>query len=128
VTVTVNGGTASGGDAAGDILTTLENLIGSSNNDTLAGDAGNNILDGALGSDTASFASTTLGVTATAGASATGQGSDTLPSIENLTGGTGGDVLNGDANVNVIDGGLGNDTIDGAAGNDTLIGGDGTDR
>jgi hypothetical protein len=52
--VTVNlatGGAQSGGDAAGDILSNVENLIGSAFNDTLIGDAGANVLSGGIGDD-----------------------------------------------------------------------------
>ena len=51
VTVTVNG-SASGGDAAGDTLSNIENIIGSAHNDTLTGDGSVNILTGGAGDDT----------------------------------------------------------------------------
>lgn len=41
-----------GGYAAGDVLISIENLIGSDHNDTLIGDAGNNTLIGGKGQDT----------------------------------------------------------------------------
>jgi Ca2+-binding RTX toxin-like protein len=46
--------TASGGDAAGDVLTSIENLIGSNFNDSLVGDDVANVLDGRSGADTLS--------------------------------------------------------------------------
>jgi Ca2+-binding RTX toxin-like protein len=52
---------------------------------------------------------------------------DTLTGIENVVGGSGNDVLTGDAGANVLDGGLGNDTLNGGGGADTLIGGAGND-
>ena len=55
-------------------------------------------------------------------------GKDSFASIENLTGGGGGDTLTGDSNVNVIDGGAGSDTINGGDGNDSLRGGLGDDK
>ena len=55
-----------------------------------------------------------------------GAGSDTLTSIENLTGSAFNDTLTGDDD-NVINGRAGNDTLNGGAGNDTLDGGTGTD-
>lgn len=52
VTVNLVTGTGTGGDAEGDILTGIENVIGSSFNDTLIGDDNDNILDGREGDDT----------------------------------------------------------------------------
>ena len=43
--------TASGGDAAGDTLTSIENLIGSAHNDSLTGDANANVIEGLGGAD-----------------------------------------------------------------------------
>lgn len=40
-----------GGDAAGDMLYNIDNLVGSKLNDTLAGDNGDNVLTGGGGSD-----------------------------------------------------------------------------
>ena len=50
-----------GGDAEGDRLSNIENLTGSSFNDTLEGDAGNNTLVGGSGIDTVSYANATSG-------------------------------------------------------------------
>lgn len=135
VTVTVNGA-ASGGDAAGDSLATIENLTGSASNDSLTGDAsanvlqglaGNDTLTGAVGTDTASYSAATAAVTvnlSTATAQNTGgAGTDTLATIENLTGGSGNDTLTGEAGTNTLDGGAGDDTLAGLAGTDTLTGG-----
>lgn len=52
VQVSLLAGTGSGGDAAGDTLSNVENLVGSNYADTLTGSAGANVLDGAGGSDT----------------------------------------------------------------------------
>ena len=54
-----------------------------------------------------------------------GAGSDTLTSIENLTGSAFDDTLTGDGNANILSGLAGDDTLNGGAGNDTLDGGDG---
>lgn len=51
VTVDLDAGTGSGGDAEGDTLSLMENLIGSDFGDTLTGDAGFNLLEGAGGAD-----------------------------------------------------------------------------
>ena len=144
VTVDLNAGTGLGGDAQGDTLTGIENLIGSAFNDTLTGDgndnvltggAGNDILAGGLngvGGDTASYATATAGVTASlllqGGAQNTfGAGVDTLTGIENLIGSAFNDTLTGDGSNNVLTGGAGNDMLTGGAGDDTLDGGAGTD-
>ena len=44
-------GPQSGGDAEGDTLARIENLIGSANADTLTGDGGANVIDGGAGDD-----------------------------------------------------------------------------
>ncbi len=52
VTIDLLAGTASGGDAAGDVLTSIENLYGSSNDDHLTGSNDRNIIGSELGNDT----------------------------------------------------------------------------
>jgi Ca2+-binding RTX toxin-like protein len=139
VTVNLATGVGSGGDAQGDTLMNIENLIGSANGDTLIGDTNNNVLEGGAGadvlnggagSDTASYAGAATGVIASLADASINTGDaagDTFTNIENLIGSSHADRLTGDAGDNTIDGGLGNDTIDGGAGNDTLIGGAGDD-
>lgn len=106
-------------------------LQGGEGTDTLIGGAGDDTLDGGNGIDTASYAASLAGVTVDLGnldPQATGDGTDRLLGIENLTGSaTGADTLTGDYLANTIDGGGGNDRIEGGDGNDTLIGGDGND-
>jgi|GEM_PF-467141 len=51
VTVDLGTGMGSGGEAEGDTLTNIENLLGGSGNDVLTGDGGINILDGGAGDD-----------------------------------------------------------------------------
>lgn len=104
-------------------LTGLANIngVGNTLNNTLGSNAGNNTLHGSTGSDTASYADAPGPVTvslAIATAQATGHGSDTLISIENLTGSAFNDRLTGNAGDNRLNGGLGNDTMTGADGND----------
>lgn len=107
-----------------------DTLLGGEGDDTLHGGAGADDLEGGNGSDTASYADQTVNLNinlATGiaqGGTATG---DTFASIENVTSGSGNDVITGNTLANVLAGGAGNDTISGGAGNDTLIGGDGTD-
>ena len=113
------------GDAGNDVLRGRggnDILVGGAGNDNLMGEAGNDRLDGGDGSDTATFAgsvSATVDLTVTA-AQNTGYGTDTLISIESLTGSSAGDRLTGNAGTNVINGGLGNDTLNGGGGVDTV--------
>ncbi|HEV2906676.1 MAG TPA: SBBP repeat-containing protein, partial [Actinomycetota bacterium] len=95
--------------------------------DTLIGGTGDDTLDAGGGVDTASFPGPVGVVANLAAGTASGQGSDTLVNIENLTGSTATDTLTGDANPNVISGLDGDDTLSGADGNDTIDGGAGND-
>ena len=52
VDVNLGSGTATGGDAAGDTFSNIENVTGSSFDDTLTGDSGDNTLSGGAGDDT----------------------------------------------------------------------------
>jgi Ca2+-binding RTX toxin-like protein len=132
VTVSLATGTGSGGDAQGDTLSNIENLIGSNFNDVLEGNSGNNALVGGTGIDTVSYANATAGVTVslavTAAQNTGGAGRDTLSSLENLTGSTFNDVLTGSSGANVLMGLDGNDKLAGGGGVDTLTGGSGTDQ
>ncbi|MDE2751862.1 MAG: calcium-binding protein, partial [Gemmatimonadota bacterium] len=132
VTVNLAARSASGGDADGDRLVSIENLIGSYRADTLTGDAGDNVLEGGGGadtitggggSDTASYAGSRAAVTvnlATGSNSGGDAQGDTLTGIKNLIGSAHADTLTGDAGDNVFRGGPGIDTITCGAGNDTL--------
>jgi trimeric autotransporter adhesin len=126
VTVSLDTTTAQATGGSGvDTLRNIENLYGSDFNDTLRGNAGNNLLDGSLGVDTVSYASAVSGVSvnlALATAQVTGgAGTDTLLNFENLTGSAFNDSLSGNAAANVLDGGIGIDTLTGGAGNDTYM-------
>ncbi len=122
VSVNLTDGTGSGGDAAGDTLTGIENLIGSNGNDTLTGNAAANVLSGGLGNDQL------FG----------GDGNDNLiggAGNDSLFAGTGDDTLAGGAGADVLNGGEGMDFIDYSASgvavsinlaNNTATGGDAT--
>jgi Ca2+-binding RTX toxin-like protein len=148
VTVNLATGAASGGHAAGDTFTSIENLIGSAYADTLIGNAGNNLLaggdgndtltgwtgadalNGGTGTDAASYAGSDAGVTVNLAAGTASGGhaaGDTFTSIENLVGSAHADALTGNAGNNALNGWLGNDTLLGGGGNDALAGGDGDD-
>ena len=101
-------------------------------NDTLVGGAGNDTLDGGQGTDTADYLSAqgdvrvNLSITGSQSVGAS-QGSDTLISIENLSGSRFNDILIGSADANMVAGHEGDDRISGLAGNDILKGGLGND-
>ena len=101
-------------------------LLGGLGDDTIDGGPGNDMLDGGSGLDTASYASAASAVAvslAVVGPQDTvGAGTDTLISIENLTGSASADTLTGDYGPNVLQGGGGGDTIDGGAGDDDIRG------
>jgi Ca2+-binding RTX toxin-like protein len=108
-----------------------DKLFGDAGNDTLIGGAGADALDGGANSDTASYLGATAGVIASLANSAVNTGDaagDTYLSIENLTGSSFNDGLNGDNAANVINGGAGEDTFKSYGGNDTLTGGAGDDN
>ncbi|WP_289296744.1 M10 family metallopeptidase C-terminal domain-containing protein [uncultured Reyranella sp.] len=107
-----------------------DRLYGGAGDDVLIGGTasagGTNQLWGGTGGDTASYAGTGGAVRADLDAQAgyvDGVLADYMNSIENLIGGSGGDVLVGNAEVNVLTGGAGGDCLYGQAGDDTLIGG-----
>jgi VCBS repeat-containing protein len=85
------------GVAAGDIYTSIENVIGSAGRDTILGNSYNNELSGGLSNDSLYG----------------GLGNDTLK------GGEGNDYLRGDADDDVLIGGLGDDNLQGGTGSDT---------
>lgn len=132
VTVTVNSSSNTGGDAAGDQLFGIENLIGSTHNDTLTGDGNSNLFDGGLGddvmtggagTDTATYTLAASGVSVHLGDLGTnvsgGAGNDSLSQIENIIGSAHIDTLWGDGSNNVIEGGAGADNLLGGLGTDT---------
>ena len=135
VTASLATGLATG--EGNDSLTGIEGLEGSPNNDTFTGGPGDDffwdhlgddLIDGAEGRDLVSFFNSPAPVTANlATDSATGQGTDSLPNIEDLAGTDLNDSLTGDVGPNVIIGFVGDDTLDGAEDDDQLFGDDGTD-
>jgi Ca2+-binding RTX toxin-like protein len=128
VNVDLRAGTATGQGT--DTLANIGDVIGSSHDDTIAGDDGANDLQGGLGSDTVDYSgvtsTTTSGITLTFGVplivpGTTDAGADTLGGFENVIGSHYGDSLTGDSGPNTIDGGGGGDPVlDGAGGTDTL--------
>lgn len=132
------------------LVNRYQDVLGAAGSDVIRGNdqtnyidagAGDDLIDGRGGVDVASYASANQGVTvdlAVAGPQQTGQGSDTLISIEGLVGSGYHDTLRGNDEDNVINGGGGGDTMEGRGGddlfvmdhavtNDVIDGGDGTD-
>ena len=97
VRVNLGKATAEGGDAEGDVIEMVENIVGSVGDDWLRGDTNDNVLTG-------------------------GAGDDTL-----IGGGGGNDTLNGGAGDDTLNGGEGDDMLTGGAGADTITGGPGGD-
>lgn len=89
---------AAGGEAEGDTLVSIENLIGSNFADSLIGNSGRNTLQGANGDDTISG----------------------LDGTDIIVGGIGNDNLFGGNQNDTLNGGDGNDEIDGGEGFDLV--------
>jgi Ca2+-binding RTX toxin-like protein len=151
VTVTLASTSAQNTQGAGtDTINTVENLIGSSYNDTLTGNSAANNLDGGGGNDTLNGGT---GDDTMKGGSGNdtyivnaagdvvienaGAGTDSVQSsvthtlaanVEHLTlTGTGNATANGNTLANSLTGNSGNNTLNGGTGNDTLVGGVGND-
>ncbi|WP_327194515.1 tandem-95 repeat protein [Novosphingobium beihaiensis] len=149
VSISLAGGTASGGDAEGDVLTGIENLTGTDVADMLEGDDGANVLSGGRGDDLlvggggndtliggrgadqmvggegediADYTLSAEGVTIDMANGAAGSGDaegDTFSSIEIVQGSYHDDAIYGTDGENRIRGGRGADVIDGRGGFDT---------
>ena len=139
VTVNLADGTVTGGHAEGDVLTEIENVIGSNYEDVLVGNddanrleggAGADQLNGGAGVDWVSYQGSNDGVTIDlsegSGEGGHAQG-DVITNIENVAGSDYADVLWGDGNANKLEGGEGDDELRGSGGEDILEGGDGDD-
>jgi Ca2+-binding RTX toxin-like protein len=106
VNVSLISDTASGGDAAGDELDSIENLTGSAHADSLIGDNSVNVLHGLGGNDW---------VKGFGGADILWGGVDN----DTLLGMNDGDTLHGEGGHDHLDGGAGADDMRGGTGNDT---------
>jgi Ca2+-binding RTX toxin-like protein len=124
------------------IFTGDDFIFGSSQNDRLNGFGGDDnfvgaggvdVIDGGAGTDTASYNGTVVPVHITLNGSAFarvrlgGAAEDLIRNVENVTGGSGADVLRGDGLGNQLIGNGGNDTLRGAGGIDFLDGSGGID-
>jgi Ca2+-binding RTX toxin-like protein len=123
VVIDLSAGVASGGDAEGDTLTSVENLLGSGFDDALTGNSLSQFLDGGIGNDTlagSTNADTLIG----------GLGNDTLDGGVNpegisgqgdvMLGGDGDDTYHVDSGLDLVDEGS-FFPIFGFGGTDTII-------
>jgi Ca2+-binding RTX toxin-like protein len=101
-------------------------LDGGADADELIGGAGNDELDGGADDDLANYsdADSNLTINLTTRV-ATGQGTDTLISIEDVIGGSKNDTITGNNDSNEITAGSGDDYVDAGDGDDLIVGGDG---
>lgn len=132
IVIDLAAGTATGGEAEGDVFISIESIRGSDFADTLTGNVaeisffggdGNDVLKGGAGDD---FLAGEGGDDQLDG----GAGADQLlggDGNDNLTGGDGNDSLSGEAGNDVLNGGAGDDYLSGGAGADNIQGGDGVD-
>ena len=107
--------TASGGDAEGDELNSIEHVVGSGYDDDLWGDDGGNFLMGLSGEDTLKGFGGSDSLWG-------GSGNDSLhgmDGVDTLRGEEGNDNLNGGNDDDFLDGGTGIDSMVGGTGNDT---------
>ncbi len=95
----------SGGDATGDVLSSIENVVGTGSADFISGNQLANQLVGGLGADTVRG----------------GAGADLLHGDHAVEGAT-------EGGVDLLDGGDGDDTIRGGGANDSVLGGFGNDQ
>ncbi|WP_158596031.1 beta strand repeat-containing protein [Oleomonas cavernae] len=124
-------GTQGADDITGDgLANTLDGGVGDDHlkglggNDILIGGLGSDRLDGGDGADTASYANASSPVTVnllTGTATGDGSGTDTLISVENVTGTVGADDITGDAAANRLEGRGGADFLRGGLGDDTYV-------
>jgi predicted outer membrane repeat protein len=141
VTINLLTHTQSGGDAANDTLTRIENIVGSNlsgdfltgddnanllmglgGDDTFKGGLGSDTYIGGGGTDTADYSDKTLAVQVVlngnniAAVTVGGIIEDNMSNVENIIGGSGADVLTGDLLANRFQGGLGADKLNGGDG------------
>ena len=133
--VTTHDARGSGGDAQGDRLLNIEKVVGTAHDDTFIASNTTQIFDGGenaviddpmttederTDSDTVSYANLEVAVSLVLGTA-------NYANLENAIGGSGNDILTGDASPNRLEGNAGADTLTGLVGADTLIGGPGND-
>ena len=130
VTVNLAENTVRGGHAEGDVLTGIENVIGSAHDDVLVGNdeanrleggAGADRLEGGAGTDWVSYRDSDVAVMVNLAENTVRGGhaeGDVLIEIENVMGSAYDDVLVGNDETNRLHGGAGADRLEGGAGTD----------
>ena len=119
--------------AAGDLIRGLDGndtISGFDGDDQLIPGVGDDAVAGGAGTDTLNYLSTQAPVTvdlSQTAAQVTGEGTDSLATIENVLGSAFSDTLIGNAGANVLNGSTGNNTFDGREGADQLTGSIGVD-
>lgn len=154
VVINLSNGIASRGDAEGDRLTSIENLVGSNHGDNLTGGAGENHLYGGHGDDVLSggredslwggtgndrlvnghvIFEGSLGrnIDLARGLATNAQETDTLVNVVYVTGGDGNDTITGAGDIinsvnDTLEGGGGSDHFIASYGNDVIDGGVGS--
>lgn len=107
-----------------------DNIDGGKGDDSIVGGAGNDTINGSQGNDTVTYASSTSAVVANLSTKIVTDGlggTDTLTSVENITGSNYNDTITGTNGDNNLAGLSGDDTLNGKDGNDRLSGSDGND-
>jgi Ca2+-binding RTX toxin-like protein len=129
VSLAIQGVGQNTGSAGTDTLIAIENLTGSNYNDTLMGNADDNLIEGGVGTDTMSYANAGAGINAslTSRTATGGEGNDILRRIESLIGSAHNDTLTGSSAGDQLNGGGGADILTGRIGKDSLTGGLGAD-
>ncbi len=114
VDLTKSGAQTVGGGFGSETLNSVENVVGSNYNDTLTGNASDNLfvvgtgadkIDGGAGNDTVSFQNLSSGVTVDLRSGQQNIGGDTLTSIESVIGTPYGDTFIGNSADNKFDAG-----------------------
>ncbi|MCK6452522.1 MAG: VCBS domain-containing protein, partial [Alphaproteobacteria bacterium] len=140
VAVDLEAGTATGGEAQGDSLSGIENVIGSTGNDALIGDSNANVLSGGAGSDNINggagndtldgggdfdnlvYVNATAGVVIdlAAGTATSGTEVDSISNFEGVIASAFDDTITGSSANEDLSGEGGDDTIDGGGGTDAV--------
>ncbi len=131
ISINLAAGIGWSGDAAGDVLTSIETVFGSRYADFIVGSDDHNIIEGGAGADTIvglggndwvsyEFAAAPIAIN-TAGTGWAGDATgDVVTGIENIRGSAFGDYLFGDDGANILRGDGGADVLYGAGNSDTI--------